>query len=96
VIAPTLTQFSFFLQSSRDFAGAKPLCERALAILPRLEDWTGAAWEQSRLGDIERQLGNLDADDTAYERALAAFERLGDRVGLAGTKVDAAVLLFEQ
>jgi len=54
------------------------------------------AWHQSRLGDLERKLGNFDAARHSYERAMATFEKLGDRRGLARTMVDFAALMFRQ
>jgi len=94
--AQALNNLALVLQTGGDFAGAKPLCEQALAIFVRLQDLPGAAWLQSRLGDLERKLGDFAAARKSYEGALATFERLGDQRGLARTMVDVAALTLEQ
>jgi len=51
---------------------------------------------QSRIGDLERLLGNPSAAREWYERAIVTFQKFDDRNSLARTMVDVAALSFEQ
>src|SRR5262249_25541375 len=65
--AQVLNNLARLLEAGGDFAGAKPLCEEALALFGRQRDMPGVAWLESRLGDLERKLGNFDAARSSYD-----------------------------
>ena len=96
LIAQALNNVAIVLQSKGHFADAKPLCEQAHAMFVRLKNVQGAAWLESRLGDLEWKLGDLKAARNSYGRALATFEKLGDRWAHARNLVDVAALTFEE
>jgi predicted ATPase len=96
LIAQALNNVAIVLQNKGHFSDAKPLCEQAHAMFVRLKNVQGAAWLESRLGDLEWKLGDLKAARNLYGRALATFEKLGDRWAHARNLVDVAALTFEQ
>jgi predicted ATPase len=96
LIAQALNNLAHVLETKGNFSDAKPLCEQAHAIFVRLQNLQGAAWLESRLGDLEWKLGNLKAARDSYNRALATFEKLGDRWAHARNLVDVSALTFEQ
>ena len=70
-VAQSLTNLANTLKEDGDLAGAKALAEQALAIFVRLKDFAGAAWLQSRLGDLEREQGNAGVANSVV-RACAS------------------------
>jgi predicted ATPase len=96
LIAQALNNVAIVLQTKGQLADAKPLCEQAHDIFVRLHNLAGAAWLESRLGDLEWKLGDLNAARRSYARAVATFEKLGDRWAHARNLVDVAALTFEQ
>jgi predicted ATPase len=96
LIAQALNNVAIVLQDKGHFADAKPLCEQAHAMFVRLKNVQGAAWLESRLGDLEWKLGDLKAARNSYGRALATFEKIGDRWAHARNLVDVAALTFEE
>ena len=96
-IAQSLSNMAHAVKEGGDPARAKALCEQALAMLARHPGLLSiAGWVQSRLGDLECELGDAAAASGWYERALTSFERLGDRAGLARTRIDFAGLMCHE
>ncbi len=92
-IAQAMSNLAHGLKESGNVSKARALCEEALAILMRYPAlMTNAAWLESRLGDLETDEGNPGGARAHYDRALALFEQLGDRVGLGRTKVDCGLM----
>ncbi len=78
-LAQSLSNMAHAVKESGDPVRAKALCEQALSILARYPDLLSlTAWLQSRLGDLECELGNAAAASQWYERSLTSFERTGD------------------
>jgi tetratricopeptide (TPR) repeat protein len=87
--ATNLSSLSLLLQTQGDFAAARPLCERALAIRERLGP--GHPDTATSLNDLARLLqgqGDLKGAQPLYERALAINENvLGPKSNITGVSL---------
>ena len=72
-----LNQAGLYLKGRAEFAEAKAVLERALAIWEKVlgADHPNVATLVNNLGSVLHGLGDLEGARAAYERALAIFER---------------------
>jgi len=68
----------YYLDRVADYAGAKEVCERAVAVGERVygREHAEVALRVNNLGGVLRDLGDLVGARAAYERALAIDERV--------------------
>jgi DNA-binding CsgD family transcriptional regulator len=74
-----------FLWTSRDYDRARDELERALALARTLDDPATLAHSLNRIGNWRANQEEAEPAVRFHQEALAIFERLGDRPGLAAT-----------
>jgi DNA-binding SARP family transcriptional activator len=94
VEARALTVASTAALLRRDYRESFGLAERALALQTATSDREGEAWSYGRLAVNAAWLGDFDTALLEFDRALEAFESIGNKRGLALTHTNRTTLLM--
>jgi predicted ATPase/DNA-binding SARP family transcriptional activator len=91
--ARALHALALFCYGQQDRDKARELAEEAIAVSANFGDEAGEAWARLTLGLIEIAAENYTEASLHLERALAAHEALGQRLGVARARIYQGIVM---